>query len=264
MAIGPPREKELFDFVRKIEEQEQESLSEEERTGVVAALTKSYEDFDVLSDLVDDPSINDIIVKSFDDISIQRGRSNFQTGLAFSDPQSYKSFVEQLLKRSGKACTVATPVIDAAVGSNIRLCVTHESLTPEGGSPLLTIRLARHERVSIEALEQGGLAPSVVLEYLAALVESGSCTLLIAGEVGTGKTTLVKALASKIPEEEAILVIEDTQEVRLDRKFVRTLLTREANTEGVGRVSPAQSHSNWNAYGDESNYSRRNARWRSC
>jgi len=236
-----PSEKELFQFVKSVEEEQRESLSEEERTVVVQALARSYEDFDVLTLLIDDISINDIIVRSFDDISFQRGRANYQTGLAFPDSETYKAFVEQLLKRAGKSCTVATPVIDAAIGSNIRLCVTHESLTPEGVSPLLTIRLARHSKVSLDALAQSGLAPKLILDYLAALVRSGECTLLISGEVGTGKTTLVKALASSIPEEEAILIIEDTQEVRLERKFVRTILTREANTEGVGRVSPAQA-----------------------
>lgn len=236
-----PSEKELFELVRSVQEREQEYLSDQERTAVVAALSSSFEDFDVLTGLVDDPQINDIIVRSYDDISVQKGRSNFQTGLAFSDNESYKAFVEQLLKRAGKSCTVATPVVDAAVGSEIRLCVSHESLTPEGIGPLLTIRLARHTKTSLSALEQFGLAPRIVLDYLATLVESGQCTLLIAGEVGTGKTTLVRALASVIPEHEAILVIEDTQEIRLERKFVRTLLTREANSEGAGRVSTAQA-----------------------
>jgi len=236
-----PSEKELFQVVQSVEEREQEILSEQERTTVVATLSRSFEDFDVLTRLVDDLEVNDIIVRSYDDISIQKGRANFQTGLAFSDPESYKAFVEQLLKRAGKSCTVANPVVDAAVGSEIRLCVTHESLTPEGVSPLLTIRLARHSDCTLSALEQFGLAPKEIMSYLSALIESGECTILIAGEVGTGKTTLVRALAAKIPEHEAILVIEDTQEIKLPRKFVRTILTREANSEGAGRVSPAQA-----------------------
>ena len=136
---------------------------------------------------------------------------------------------------------MASPVVDASIGSEIRLCVSHESLTPEGVSPLLTIRLSRHSKSSLSALEQFGLAPKIIMDYLTAAIESGESTLLIAGEVGTGKTTLVRALAAKIPEHEAILVIEDTQEIKLERKFVRTLLTREANSEGAGRVSPAQA-----------------------
>jgi pilus assembly protein CpaF len=236
-----PSENDLIEFVKSIEVKEKEQLSEQERTAVVATLLRNFENFDVLSRLVDDSEVNDIIVKSFDDISIQKGRANYQTGLAFGDSENYKAFVEQLLKRAGKACTVSNPVVDASVGPDIRLCVTHESLTPEGRCPLLTIRLARHAKPSLSLLEQNGLAPKLVLDYLSKIVESGDSTILIAGEVGTGKTTLVRALLNCIPEREAILIIEDTQEIKLDRKFSRTLLTREANSEGTGRVSPAQA-----------------------
>ena len=104
---------------------------------------------------------------------------------------------------------------------------------------MMTLRIARHRQISLEALAHYELAPLPLLEYLAAIVEAGAGTLLIAGEVGTGKTTLVKALSLRIPENEAIVIIEDTHEIVLQRPFVRTLLTREANTEGTGRISPA-------------------------
>jgi pilus assembly protein CpaF len=64
--------------------------------------------------------------------------------------------------------------------------------------------------------------------------------VLIVGEVGAGKTTLARALAASIPEDEAILVIEDTPEIKLDHRLVRSVVTREANTDGVGRISPAE------------------------
>jgi pilus assembly protein CpaF len=63
---------------------------------------------------------------------------------------------------------------------------------------------------------------------------------MVVGEVGTGKTTLARALASSIPHDESVLVIEDTPEIRLDHPHVRYVSTREENIEGSGRVSPAQ------------------------
>ncbi len=236
-----PTEAELLQLIKAVEERENEELSPRERTALLATLVSVFDDFDVLDGLVHDVSVNDIICRDYDDISVQRGRANFQTGISFSDRHSYKAFVERLLKKAGKSCSVATPLIDAALGANTRVCVTHESLTPEGLSPLLTIRIARHSKVSLETLHQGGLAPREVLDYLRLLVESGECTILIAGEVGTGKTTLVRALAAAVPEEEALLIIEDTQEIRLERRFSRTLLTRDANSEGFGRVTSAQA-----------------------
>ena len=232
-------EADLRQLVMEIENAENEFLSELERTSVIAALESSLDDFDILTPLIENPRVNDIIARSFDDISIQIDRRNVQTDYRFPDTEAYRSFVENLLKRVGKSCTTSTPVVDAAVGSNIRLCVTHESFSPAGSGPMMTIRIARHSAVSLSALNAAELAPQILLEYLEILVRDCGATLLVSGEVGTGKTTLIRALAMAIDSAESILIIEDTHEIVLQRPFVRTLLTREANTEGAGRIEPA-------------------------
>ncbi len=232
-------EEKLRELVEHVEQKEGEELTDFERTAVIATLSASFDHYDILTGLVENPEINDIIIRSFNDISIQSQRENIQTDLSFPDHDSYRAFVEHLLKRAGKSCTVATPVVDAAVDPHVRACVTHECFSPSGSGPMMTLRIARHRNISLDALAHYELAPPVILEYLAAIVAAGVGTLLIAGEVGTGKTTLVKALALRIPENEAIVIIEDTHELVLNRRFVRTLLTREANTEGTGRISPA-------------------------
>lgn len=234
-----PDEAELLRLIRTVEESEKEQLSELERTTVVAALESCLDDFDILTPLIQNPKVNDIIIRSFDDISIQMERRNHRTDYRFTDAETYRSFVENLLKRVGKSCTTSTPVVDAAIGSNIRLCVTHESFSPPGSGPMMTIRVARHSAISLSALETAELAPGAVLSYLETLVRECGATLLVSGEVGTGKTTLIRALAMAIEPDESILIIEDTHEIVLNRPFVRTLLTREANTEGAGRIEPA-------------------------
>lgn len=236
-----PEETDLFRLIQLIERNEGEELSDSERTAVVATLSASLEHYDILTPLIENSEVNDIIVRAYNDVSVQTGRINIQTDIQFPDKEAYRSFVENLLKRAGKACTTASPVVDAAVDPTVRACVTHESFSPPGSGPMLTLRVARHQSISLEGLVQHELAPREVLDYLAAVVATGSKTLLIGGEVGTGKTTLVKAIAQRIPEHEALLVIEDTHELVLERRFVRTLLTREANTEGAGKITPAQA-----------------------
>ncbi len=234
-------EEELLALIQQIEQTHGEVLSEIERTALVAILHSSLEHYGILTPLVESGEINDIIIRSYDDVSVQVGRRNVQTDITFPDRDAYQSFVENLLKRAGKACTMATPVVDVAIDPHVRACVTHESFSPPGSGPMLTLRIARHASVTLTQLVQHELAPEEILSYLGAIVEGGKGSLLIAGEVGTGKTTLVRALSSKIASDEAVLVIEDTHEIDLKRLFTRTLLTREANTEGAGRISPAQA-----------------------
>ncbi|MCB0343613.1 MAG: CpaF family protein [Bdellovibrionales bacterium] len=232
---------ELMKLIKSVEEEEGEQLTERERKTALSALATALQNYDVLTPLVTNSDVNDIIVRSYDDISIQTRRHNVSTDYAFTSQESYESFVENLLKRVGKACTTATPVVDAAVDTHVRACVTHKSFSPPGSGPMLTLRVARHKNVSVADLAAWELAPESVLNYLQGLAHYTDATILIAGEVGTGKTTLVRALAAAIDEREAILCIEDTHEILLERDFVRTLLTREANTEGVGRITPAQA-----------------------
>src|SRR5262249_50174080 len=55
--------------------------------------------------------------------------------------------------------------------------------------------------------------------------------LLISGGTGTGKTTLLNALAALLPPEDRLVLIEDTTELRLDKP---NLVRFEARREHVG------------------------------
>ena len=231
----------LNSLVQSVEKLSNAELSDKERQSVVASLSVSFTDYDILTPFVNNPCINDIIVSSYKDISVQVRKENIKTDLRFADEKTYRSFVENLLKRCGKSCTLATPVVDAMLDKHVRICVTHESFSPPGYGPMLTLRISRYAEILFKDLTEMGFAPKSVLNYLSAIVADGQHSILIAGEVGTGKTTLVKGLATQIAEKESILVIEDTNEIILNRDFVRTLLTREANTEGCGKITPAQA-----------------------
>lgn len=241
MARACQDENALSQIVKTIEETTGECLSSIERDEAVASLSASFQHFDLLTPLVDNASINDVIVSSWDDISFQVGRKNHQTDLRFASREAYLSFVENLLKRAGKSCTYSQPMIDVSLGGNVRVCVTHESLSPPHQGPMLTIRISRYTDISMSELVLAELAPQLILDYVRTLLVEGRATILISGEVGTGKTTLVRALISSLDSHESVLVIEDTHELQLARPFTRHLLTRDENTEGFGRVSPAQA-----------------------
>jgi pilus assembly protein CpaF len=61
--------------------------------------------------------------------------------------------------------------------------------------------------------------------------------IIFAGATGVGKTTTLNILSSYIDNEERIVTIEDTQELRLKQRHVVPLETRQANVEGKGEVT---------------------------
>lgn len=212
-------------------------LTSFERDEICAYFEKEQRPFGILQDLVDDPAVTDIIVTDYSKVAVQQGRRNFNTDIVFPSPEVFEVFVEKLLQRAGTTFSTKKPIADGMIGSFARVHAVHPSICDSG--PYLTIRLNRFATVSVRDLIAAGLAPESVLSYLTAVVVTGH-TLLIVGEVGTGKTTLARAIASSMPQEESIIVIEDTPEIRLEHPHVRYLTTREANIEGAGRVSPSE------------------------
>jgi pilus assembly protein CpaF len=208
-----------------------------ERDQMLAYIAKENATFGILQTLIDNPEVSDIIVHDFAKIIVQCGRSSVSTDLAFPDQRSYEAYVERLLQRAESTYSTKKPIADGMIGAQIRIHAVHKCLCETG--PYLTIRINRMARVGMEDLIASGVAPREVFSYLRKLVRSG-LTVFVVGEVGTGKTTLVRALATAMPEKESILVIEDTPEIQLEHPHVRALTTREVNSEGVGRVAPSE------------------------
>ncbi len=230
-------EEEIEDSLKRIQERVGIELSSLEKTQVLAQIEKEQKPFGILQPLVDDPTVSDIIISEYSKVTVQQGRKNYRTDISFSTPENYEAFVERLLSKASSTYSTKKPIADGMIGSFARIHAVHRSLCDTG--PYVTIRLNRFSSVTIDDLAQTGLAPKPILEYLRVLVQTGH-TLLLAGEVGTGKTTLARAVAAAIPSDEAIIVIEDTAEIRLDHPHVRYITTREANTEGAGRISPSE------------------------
>jgi len=231
------RETDLPALVGKIAGRLGFDLTNFERDQVLEYLEREQKPFGLLQALVDDQEISDIIVTDYSKVSVQRGRQNYSTSLSFPSHENYVNFVERLLQKAGATFSTKKPIADGMIGSFARIHAVHKSLCESG--PYLTLRLNRFSSVSSKDLVRFGLAPQGIFDYLNAMVTAGA-TLLIVGEVGTGKTTLARALASGMPAEESILVIEDTPEIKLEHPHVRYLTTREANTDGAGKVSPSE------------------------
>jgi pilus assembly protein CpaF len=210
-------------------------LTSHERDEVLSFLERENHLFGILQPLIEDPSISDIIVKSYNTITVQKGRRNIRTHLSFPSQKAYENFVDRLLYRAHTSYSTKDPIADGMIDSFARISAIHSSICEEG--PYLTIRLNRFESISLDALVHHELAPKSILDYLKHLVRFGK-TVLIVGEVGTGKTTLARALASEIPKDESILIIEDTPEIYIDHPHVRALRTRKSNFEETGKISP--------------------------
>jgi pilus assembly protein CpaF len=89
---------------------------------------------------------------------------------------------------------------------------------------------------SLDELVDGGSLDRPTAGLLTALVAS-RVSLVVSGGTGSGKTTMLNALSSFIPEGERVVTIEQTAELQLDKAHVIRLESRPPNVEGTGEVT---------------------------
>ncbi|MGI6680746.1 MAG: CpaF family protein [Bdellovibrionota bacterium] len=235
-ALKQVNEETIIKAVEKVIFKNSVSIPDLEKATIIIHLQKDLLGWGVLQPLIDNPEVTDIHVYDYSTVVLQRGKVSERTPYHWPSKQVYVAFIDRLLLRLGKSLSNQQHTIDASLPNGIRICAIHESVCGSRG-PLLSIRVPRISNVSLESIITYQMAPPLIVRYLAALVKCGICTFMIAGETGTGKTTLMKCLATQFGSDEAIVAVEDTPELNLQHEYFRSLVSRPANTEGKGEVT---------------------------
>ena len=146
-------------------------------------------------------------------------------------PEINNALVEKLAFQCsnvmGKSFNMAHPFLDAE-SAELRLNFIHESIATNGIA--LTIRKTPAKiRLNKEKLLSEKYVTENLLDFLLTCVK-GHCNIIVSGETGSGKTELVKYLASHTLENEKVITIEDTLELHLDRIFPhRSIIAMKTN-----------------------------------
>jgi pilus assembly protein CpaF len=125
--------------------------------------------------------------------------------------------LEVIANRFGKKLDADSPIMNLRLPDGSRLAaIIPPVVNPR---PLLTIRKFTSRKLTMEDLIAQRFITAKSAELLHDAVQRGDNTL-ISGGTGTGKTTLVNILANSIPDEDRILIIEDTAELAIRKPHV--------------------------------------------
>ncbi len=116
----------------------------------------------------------------------------------------------------GRTFNMAHPTLDAE-STELRLNFIHDSIATNGIACVIRKTPAKI-RLNKEKLLTEKYVSLQIHDFLFKCVE-GHCNIIVSGETGSGKTELVKYLASHTYENEKLITIEDTLELHLDRIF---------------------------------------------
>ena len=187
--------------------------------------------------LLDDESVTEIMANGPDEIYIERQGKLERAGVRFASEDALMSAVHNIAQWVGREINEEKPVLDARLPDGSRV---HAIIPPSSRrGTCLTIRKFFRESLTLEKLVAFGSISEAAREFLEICVRLHK-NILISGGTGTGKTSLLGAVSRAIPEEERIIVIEDTSELRLIQEHCVYLEARQGDRQGHGALNVRQ------------------------
>lgn len=196
-----------------------------------------------LQSLIDDPQIENIDINGFDRVwaTFADGTKQLMAPVADSD-EELVDLVRSAASRFGlseRRFDLARPELDLRLPDGSRL----SALMAVSARPAVSIRRHRFSDLSLSDLQHMGSLDQDLESLLRAMVLARK-NIIVSGAMNSGKTTLLRALASEIPSWERLVTIEQAFELGLDTPPHRhpdmvALEARQANMEGAGHISVA-------------------------
>jgi pilus assembly protein CpaF len=208
-------------------------LNRVEREQMVEELLDEVTGLGPLEPLLADTTISDIMVNGYATCYIERFGKLELTPIRFRDNAHLQQIIVRIVSRVGRRIDESSPMADARLPDGARVNAIIPPLAIDG--PVLSIRRFGGSPLRVKDMIAINSATPEMLAFLAACVKA-KLNCLISGGTGTGKTTMLNALSSFIPETERVLTIEDAAELQLQQRHVVRLETRPPNIEGKGEV----------------------------
>ncbi len=185
-------------------------------------------DFGLLMPLLDDDDVTDISYSNNGQLWIKTLSQGVKPAhIDGLNNEVMEKLAFQCSNVMGKTFNMAHPLLDAE-SAELRLNFVHESIATNGIAVLIRKTPAKI-RLNKDKLVKEDYVSLKLHDFLMTCV-NGHCNILVSGETGSGKTELVKYLASHIKEDEKIITIEDTLELHLDKIYpTRDIVAMKTN-----------------------------------
>lgn len=199
-----------------------------------SAVFDSFRRLDLLSELLDDKNVTEIMINSPKEIFIEKKGKMERWNRSFKSDEQLYDLIQQIVSRINRAVNTKSPIVDARLEDGSRVHVVLPPIALKG--PTLSIRKFP-EPITMQKLIQLGSLTEEAAAFLESLVQA-SYNIFISGGTNSGKTTFLNALSQYIPKAERIITIEDSAELQIQGvNNLVSLETRNANAEGEGAVT---------------------------
>ncbi|MDP4153382.1 MAG: CpaF family protein [Bacillota bacterium] len=215
-------------------ETEGASIPRTERTRISTALYNDIMGCGPIEDLLNDPSVTEIMVNGPSQVYIEKNGKLQLSGVTFRDETQLMNVIDRIVSAIGRHIDEASPMVDARLADGSRVNVIIPPLSLVG--PVITIRKFSKKPITAQNLIDFGSLTPKMMAFLDACVK-GHLNIIVSGGTGSGKTTLLNVLSSFIQADERIVTVEDAAELQLHQSHIITLESRPPNLEGKGQIT---------------------------
>ncbi|MGD0939543.1 MAG: ATPase, T2SS/T4P/T4SS family [Terracidiphilus sp.] len=167
--------------------------------------------------LLESETVSEIMVNPDSSVWIEEGgRVQLLPGIRFDDG-ALQTGLEVIANRFGKKLDADSPIMNLRLPDGSRMAAMIPPIV--NPRPVVTIRKFTSRNFTISDLVQSKMLTEEQAATLTGAVRAGQ-NILVAGGTGSGKTTLLNVLADAIPEDERILMIEDTAELHIRKPHI--------------------------------------------
>ena len=187
-----------------------------------------------IRELMEDDTVNDILVNGPDDVWIERAGILEKTEKYFVNNEQLTDIAKRMVARVGRRIDDGSPLVDSRLPDGSRLNVVIPPIALDGTS--ISIRKFSKNKKSLQELVNFGSMTREMANFLIIAARS-RVNIIVSGGTGSGKTTLLNALSNYISHSERVVTLQDTAELRLEQPHVVRLETRLAGVERTGEIT---------------------------
>jgi pilus assembly protein CpaF len=215
--------------MKQLLNQRLENLPEEIRLRAI----DEFEGFGPLAPLMTNPDITEILINGPQDIWFEQAGRLHRSHDEFISELTYQNFLDRLNLLTGLQISVEKPVAHGDY-QNFRIHWVSRFLTKT--TDALSFRRHPENPWTLEKLAEQGWSTAPGFRLLKQILAERK-NFLVIGETGSGKTSVLNACLQALPQEERVVLLEDTKELCLPNSASLRLLSRTALSDVIGEIT---------------------------
>ncbi|AUN98503.1 CpaF family protein [Bacteriovorax stolpii] len=188
-----------------------------------------------IKDLLEDAGVSEVMINGPKEIFIEKKGLVYKVENQFHNEEALISAMRAIAQSVGRRIDKDNPRLDARLPDGSRIHVVLPPMAKNGTT--VAIRKFSKEKLTLNDLITFGSLSKEAARFLDICIYLGK-NIIVSGGTGSGKTTMLNVLGSRIPKTQRLIIIEDAAELQVKAEHVVNFETRKADAErGVTEVS---------------------------